>query len=54
MTQAVAVMTELQRLSSLGPTWEWTGSAVIAREWKYLEPVQELLRTERHSGADGR
>jgi ATP-dependent DNA helicase RecQ len=33
-------MTELQRLSRLEPNWSWTRAAVIAREWKYLEPVR--------------
>ncbi|HVO88288.1 MAG TPA: UvrD-helicase domain-containing protein, partial [Casimicrobiaceae bacterium] len=40
LTQAVAVMTELQRLASLDPTWDWRRVAVIAREWRYLEPVR--------------
>ncbi len=43
-TQAVAVMTELQRLLSQAQAphrdCDWTGAAVIAREWKYLEPVR--------------
>ena len=40
MTQAVAVMTELQRLFAQAPDRDWAGTAVIAREWKYLEPVR--------------
>jgi len=40
MTQAVAVMTELQRLAALTPDWDWKRTAVIAREWKFLEPVR--------------
>ena len=40
MTQAVAVMTELQRLFAQAPESDWPGTAVIAREWKYLEPVR--------------
>ena len=40
MTQALAVMTELQRLSRLEPNWSWSRAAVMAREWKYLEPVR--------------
>jgi ATP-dependent DNA helicase RecQ len=40
MTQAVAVMTELQRLFAQAPDRDWGGTAVIAREWKYLEPVR--------------
>lgn len=38
--QAVAVMTELQRLSTLDTDWNWAGVAVIAREWKFLDPVR--------------
>jgi ATP-dependent DNA helicase RecQ len=40
MTQAVAVMTELRRLAALDPQWAWTRAAVIAREWRFLEPVR--------------
>ena len=40
MTQAVVVMTELQRLFAQAPDRDWAGTAVIAREWKYLEPVR--------------
>jgi len=40
MTQSVAVMNELERLSNLAPTWDWANSAVIAREWKFLEPIR--------------
>ncbi len=40
LTQAVAVMTELQRLAALAPEWDWSKVAVISREWKYLEPVR--------------
>jgi ATP-dependent DNA helicase RecQ len=40
MTQALAVMSELRRLSNLDPNWSWPRAAVIAREWKYLEPVR--------------
>ena len=36
--QARAVMTEFKRLSK--PGWDWSRCAVIAREWKYLAPVQ--------------
>ncbi|WP_290650488.1 RecQ family ATP-dependent DNA helicase [Aquisalimonas sp.] len=38
--QAVAVMNELERLAELDPDWEWTQTAVIAREWKFLDPVR--------------
>jgi ATP-dependent DNA helicase RecQ len=40
LTQAIAVMTELQRLSGLRPGWDWSRCAVIAREWRLLEPVR--------------
>jgi ATP-dependent DNA helicase RecQ len=40
ITQAVAVMSELERLSRLVPRWDWANSAVIAREWKFLEPIR--------------
>ena len=39
-TQALAVMAELGRMSRLVPHWEWDKVAVIAREWKYLEPLR--------------
>lgn len=41
-TQAVAVMLELQRLAAVAPDWQWTRAAVIAREWRYLEPVRSF------------
>ena len=40
ISQARAAMTELQRLAALSPDWDWSKCAVIAREWKYLEPVR--------------
>jgi len=39
-TQAVAVMTELRRLSRLDPHWDWAKAAVISRGWSLLEPVR--------------
>jgi len=47
MTQAMAVMTELQRLAALVPDWDWARAAVIAREWKYLEPVRSFCELNR-------
>ncbi|MEX2131354.1 MAG: ATP-dependent helicase, partial [Pseudohongiellaceae bacterium] len=38
--QAVAVMTEFNRLAELAPVWDWNTCAIIAREWKFLEPVR--------------
>ena len=40
--QALAVMTELQRLAALAPDWDWARCAVIAREWKTLDPVRSF------------
>ena len=42
VTQAQAVMTELVRLSGLAPDWDWSRCAVIAREWRQLEPVRSF------------
>jgi ATP-dependent DNA helicase RecQ len=38
--QAVAALDELVRLSHLDPEWSWRRCAVIAREWRRLEPVR--------------
>ena len=38
--QAQAAMTEFRRLAALDPQWDWAACAVIARKWKYLEPVR--------------
>jgi len=40
MTQAMAVMAELEHLAALDPAWDWARAAIIAREWKYLEPLR--------------
>ena len=40
ISQAQVAMTELQRLAALVPNWDWSTCAVIAREWKYLDPVR--------------
>jgi ATP-dependent DNA helicase RecQ len=47
MIQAVAVMTELQRLSTLVSDWDWSGAAVIAKEWKFLDPVRSFCEINR-------
>jgi ATP-dependent DNA helicase RecQ len=39
-TQAMAVMAELQRMSRLSSAWDWSTCAVIARQWRILEPVR--------------
>ena len=38
--QAQAAMTEFRRLAALDRKWDWSACAVIAREWKYLDPVR--------------
>ena len=38
--QVHVAMAELQRLSGLVPNWDWAKCAVIAREWKYLDPIR--------------
>ena len=40
VSQAQVAMRELQRLSGLTQVWDWSNCAVIAREWKYLDPVR--------------
>ena len=44
--QAQAVMAELQRLAALDPDWDWSRCAVMAREWKYLDPVRAFCEAE--------
>ncbi|MBX4954735.1 RecQ family ATP-dependent DNA helicase [Rhizobium lentis] len=38
--QANAAVDELVRLSKLVPDWSWSKAAIIAREWRFLEPVR--------------
>ena len=47
MSQARAVLRELRRLEELaGPGWDWSRCAVIAREWKFLDPVRAACELE--------
>ena len=46
ITQAQAVVAELQRLSGLAEGWNWSSCAVVAREWSYLDPVRSLCERE--------
>ena len=46
MTQAQAVVAELQRQSGLADGWNWSSCAVVAREWSYLDPVRSLCERE--------
>ena len=47
ISQAQVAITELQRLARLSPNWDWSTCAVIAREWKYLDPVQAFCEVHR-------
>jgi len=38
--QAMAVMAEFERIAALDRNWDWAACAVIAREWKWLEPLR--------------
>ncbi|WP_371039310.1 RecQ family ATP-dependent DNA helicase [Rhodosalinus sp. FB01] len=38
--QAVAALDEFVRLSRLDPDWQWRNAAIIARDWRRLEPVR--------------
>ncbi len=40
LRQAVTAVQELERLSKIVPNWSWESAAVIAREWRYLQPVR--------------
>ena len=45
-SQAQTVVAELKRMSGLTSNWSWSGCAVIAREWSYLDPVRSLCELE--------
>jgi len=38
--QACAAIDELRRLEALDGEWNWSEVAVVAKEWRYLEPVR--------------
>lgn len=42
ISQAQVAINELQRIESISPDWNWSECAVIAREWKFLDPVRAL------------
>ena len=46
ISQAVVAMEELQRQAALDAGWAWSNAAVIAREWKFLEPVRSYCERE--------
>ena len=45
--QARGVMTELLRLADLDSGWAWSDCAVIAREWRFLDPVRAFCEIRR-------
>ena len=44
--QAVAALDDLIRLSRLDPDWSWRRCAVIARDWRRLEPVRAYAEAQ--------
>ena len=46
-TQAIEIITEFERLSKLDENWNWSETAVIAREWKYLDPVRSYCELKK-------
>ncbi|MXZ19534.1 MAG: RecQ family ATP-dependent DNA helicase [Caldilineaceae bacterium SB0665_bin_25] len=46
ITQAQTVIAELKRLSGLAQDWDWSACAVVARTWRYLDPVRSLCELE--------
>ena len=40
LSQAVAAVEELKRLSRFDPDWQWSRCAIIARNWVDLDPVR--------------
>ena len=53
IAQAQSAMMELQRLEQLDPDWKWSRCAVIAREWKDLDPVRGFCEHHDIPVADG-
>ena len=46
VAQAQVVMTEMLRLADRAPDWDWSRCAVIARQWKYLDPVRAFCELQ--------
>ena len=44
--QAVAAVDELYRLSQVVPGWSWAKTAIIARKWRFLEPVRSYAEAK--------
>ena len=47
ISQAQVAMTELLRLAAFSSDWDWSTCAVIAREWRYLDPVRAFCEFHR-------
>ena len=45
-SQAIAALAELRRLAGLASDWDWRRCAVIARNWRYLDPLRSLCERE--------
>ena len=46
ISQAQAAIAELRRLSGFASDWDWSSCALIAKEWKYLEPVRSICELD--------
>ena len=44
--QAMAAVAELQRLSRMDKDWHWSRCAVIARNWRDLDPVRSICQLQ--------
>ena len=44
--QAMAALAELRRLKALDRDWDWRRCAVIARNWRHLDPLRSLCERE--------
>ena len=45
-SQAEIVVAEMKRMAELDPNWDWTNCAVVARNWRFLDPVRGLCEKE--------
>ena len=46
ISQAQVAVAELQRLSGLNRNWDWSACAMVARDWRYLDPIRSLCELE--------
>nr|WP_114961156.1 RecQ family ATP-dependent DNA helicase [Tritonibacter mobilis] len=46
VAQAVAAIDELMRLSRLDPTWSWSRTAIISRDWRKLGAVRSYAEQQ--------